>query len=271
MKGVYFVILFYLFKVAISDEDLKVACITQYLKEQGRLDEDFPESNKNECALVLPIVFPILKDRFATKMSEIKSECVSTQLKTDGLVDYLMKEEIIKNLTEFSAQEVTKKLDDTRQIIRNILENAAEVCGSEITYEDIHDKYLLIMNETKAIAMYCMLTLVIDTGIIDVGNLEINPSNIDTTKIECESVLNAARINVARVVKKEFKNQNMPQCTMNCAMRVYRRNKMFENSIAMAFSEKLDISPEINERNKENIQARIEFFSKGIIRCFLKN
>ncbi|CRK92415.1 CLUMA_CG005980, isoform A [Clunio marinus] len=272
MKGVYFIIFLCFFKVAISEKDVKETCIIQYLKEQGRLDEDFPSPTKavESCAMIIPFILPIMKDRFATKMSEITSECFSTQLKTDGLVDYLMKEEIFENLTEFSAQEVKKELADTRQMIEGILNYAAEVCESEISNKVIHDKYLIIKNETRAITRYCLSKFVIDAGIIDAGNLDINPSNIDTTKIECESGLNAVRINAEKLVKKEYKEQNIPQRRINCALREYRRNKMFENSIAMGALQNLDMSPEIKKRNEENIQANVESFSRGIIGCFMR-
>ncbi|CRK92413.1 CLUMA_CG005972, isoform A [Clunio marinus] len=278
MKGVYIILLFCLFELSASDKDTGITCLIKYLKDHGRLEEDFPLPQKpahaQACDAVVRLVLPTIEREFLSKLSEkesIKSDCVSAQLKKGGLLDYLIKEEVIESSTDLSNQEVMKKLAETRETIKGILDNAAVFCNSDATYAGLFDKYLGLKNESLSALQshYCMAKYVIDEEIIDVGNVNINPSNIDTAAANCDTVISNAKAEVEAQLRDKYKEQNLSQSKINCIMRSFRRNKMFENSIALGALENLEISLETKRENKERVENKMESFVTGVFGCFM--
>jgi hypothetical protein len=159
------------------------ACIIQHLKNRKKLSQDFPydtQPDSVKCRLVMPLILKHLEDALHQKLSEnedIKVDCIMSHLKNVSALDYMLMREIIPMSRSLENSEITQKTRNTTKILRRILINGANKCGSDRSYSGLFDDILGLQNMSLAVLQhnYCFTKYAIENKLIEVKHINLNP------------------------------------------------------------------------------------------------
>lgn len=251
------------------------ACIIRYLKSKNRLDEDFPVSDSvdtSKCNLVMPIIMKAFEAALCKKLTDEKSieaECVMEYLKQEGAMDFMLVEEVIvmsKGLNEEKGKQI---IEETKEQLRIVFEDAAKVCKSDPNYGGLFDDVLEIRNESLAVLRrdYCFKKFVIESKLIDVKDVDVNPRKISTSNIDCQTMIKNNRLEREKKLEQTLKSRKMPKDQIQCIMDKFQIERAFDSNLALEVIDQIDVTIEVRRINRQNIAKRLEKFINAIFMC----
>lgn len=258
-----------------SNLDIGNACVVHYLKEKGRLDENFPypaNVEHSKCRLVMPIIMRAFEGALCAKLSEketIKADCVIREIKEAGALEYMLMQEVIVMTRGLEEEVMKQKLEELKEKLRVSFESAAENCESDPTYGGLFDDVLEIRNESLAVLRqnFCFTKFVIESKLIDVEDVDINPKKIVTSNIDCTTMIKNNRIERENKLMETLENRKLPKEQIQCIMDKFQIERAFDSNLALEVIDQIDVTLEVRRINRENIAKRLENFIKGIFLC----
>ncbi|CAG9806659.1 unnamed protein product [Chironomus riparius] len=254
-------------------EDDSNACIVRMLQEKGLLDHDFPHDGQPRMCFLVQTVVTSLENGFYTKFDEkesIKADCVKTELKNNNFVYRAMKKEIIESSKMLSRDDINKMLNENKEDMKNVLNDAAKDCQSDPTWAGIFDEILDITNTSKTVVEqnYCSLKTSIDKKLINIGDFDINPHNIDTSKIDCDKIIEELKTEIDEKLRSEYNKKGLSRSSVECVINNFRNSRFYEISIAIGALEKNDIDSAVRAENKEKLTPQLQSGIAGLFSCF---
>lgn len=258
-----------------SNLDAGNSCVVQYLKDKNRLEDDFPapaEIETSKCRLVMPIIMSAFEMALCSKLSEeksIKADCVMDVIKGAGAFEYMLKQEVVLMSKGLKEEDSKRRLEEVKEKLRNIFENASTICDSDPTYAGLFDDILDIRNESLAVLRqnYCFTKFVVESKLIDVENVDFNPKKIATSDIDCTTLIKSNRIEREKKLLDTLKARNLTQEQIQCSMDKFQIHRAFDSNLAIEVIDQLDLTIEVKRRNRENIAKNLEIFVKSIFLC----
>lgn len=216
--------------------DVTEACMVQFLKEKGKLNNNFESAIEptEECLEKLPIMIQSLQafvENEIKKVMPFESECLLGEIADRDTADHLITIYVVR-LNKFLSENVlTAQLESSRAQLKQDLESIALRCEVDSkSFVKIFNKNLGIRNETlEALEHnYCVTKYCMDSKILELENYETNPNQIPTDDINCTAIIDIDRNNA----EKEFADEYITTAEMiaakNCIMQVYRDEKRYE-------------------------------------------
>lgn len=258
-----------------SNLDIGNACVAQYLKDVKSLEADFPipaDLEKSKCRLVMPLIMAAFESALCSKLAmedTVKPDCVMAEIKKDGVMEYMLMQEIIVMTKGLDEETVKQKLEDIKEKLRISFENAAKVCDSDPSYGGLFDDILEIRNESLAVLRqdYCFTKFVIDSKLIDVKGVDVNPKKIATSNIDCPTMIKNNRIEREKALAETLKRKNLPKEQIQCTMDKFQIERAFDSNLALEVIDQLDVSIEVKRINREKIAVQLENFIKSVFVC----
>ena len=136
-----------------SAEEESEACMIKLLKEKGLLNSDFPNSNHIARCFLMSSIISSLESGFYLKFDDkegIDADCVKNELKVKKFIYYVIKMEIIEKSKNMPEEDIKKTLNENKQEMKNILNEAATTCNSDPKRGGIFDDVLDIKNTSQA-------------------------------------------------------------------------------------------------------------------------
>lgn len=268
-------IIFVLTECKPSNLDVGNACVVQYLKDKGRLEDDFPAPASIEvakCRLVMPIIIKAFEGALCAKLTEkesIKADCVMKEIKHGGALEFMLMQEVVVMTAGLDEDDSRQKLEDIKENLRLIFESAAKICDSDPTYAGLFDDVLEIKNESMAVLRqnYCFTKFVIESKLIDVTDVDVNPKKIVTSNIDCTALIKSNRIERERKLLDTLKSKNLSREQTQCIRDKFQIERAFDSNLALEVIDQLDVSLEVRRINRENIAKQLENFIKSVFNC----
>lgn len=273
--AVLFVTSFLVTTVHLSNLDIGNACIAQYLKDKGHLEEDFPVSAVSatpQCRLVMPIVIKAFEAALCSKLREnesIKADCVMKEIKAANAMEFMLMQEIIVMTKDLEEEKMKKKLEVVKENLRTVFENAAKTCDSDPTYAGQFNDILEIKNESLAVLRqnYCFTKFAIESKLLDVKDIDINPKKIVTTDIDCKAMIMKNRLQRENKLMESLKTRQLSKEQSQCIKDKFQIERAFDSNLALEVIDHIDVTLEVRKRNRENIAKRLESFILSIFLC----
>ncbi|CRL02763.1 CLUMA_CG016114, isoform A [Clunio marinus] len=258
-----------------STLDVGNNCVALYLKDQKKLEEDFPTSvdiDASKCRLVMPIIIKAFEAALCSKLLDhksVKADCVVDKLKSEGALEYMLMQEVILMTKGLEEDDMKMRIEDIKEKLRNIFEDAAKVCESDPTYAGLFDDILEIKNESLSVLRqnYCFTKFVIESKLIDVDNIEINPKKIATSNIDCQTLIKNNRIEREKKLLDTLKTRNLSKDQTQCIIDKFQIERAFDSNLALEVLDQLDITLEEKRINREKIAKQLENFIKAVFMC----
>lgn len=251
------------------------ACIIQYLKNKKRLSQDFPfdaQPDSAKCRLVMPLIFKHLEVALLQKLSDkedIKVDCIMAHLKNVSALDYMLMREIIPMSRSLENSEITQKTRNTTKVLRRILINGANKCGSDRSYSGLFDDILGLQNMSLEVLQhnYCFTKYAVENKLIEVKQVNMNPRRIPTTNLNCEEMIDIQQISKERQLLSKLNDRKLSREEVQCIMDKYRSEKAFDSNVALEVVDFLHISYEEKRANREKIANALERYIKSVFTC----
>lgn len=251
------------------------ACIAEYLKEQGKLEEDFVSSgtfHPSKCTLVMPLILTAFERALELKLSNkssINSNCVIVELKKNGAMDYMLKQELLTMTKSLDEEETKIRIEETKENLRMVFEEAAKKCDSDPSYGGLFDDILEIRNESLAVLQqnYCYTKYVIENKLIDLEEVDVNPKRLAISNIECEAKIASNRIEKENKLRSSLELKKTPQKTVECIMEKFQSSRAFDSNLALEVIDQIDASLEDKRRNREKIAGKFQEFITSMFSC----
>lgn len=276
-KSLYTELLFFLAVLycEASNLDIGNACIARYLKDRNKLEASFPvphEIEPSSCRLVMPIIMKSFESVLCKKLTEkesIRADCVMDVLKKEGALEYMLKQEVVLMSKEFNEKDSKLKLEDVKEKLRNIFEEAARICDSDPTYAGLFDDILEIKNESLAVLRqdYCFTKFVIESKLIDVKHFDFNPKKIVTSNIDCQTMIKNNRVEREKKLLETLKTRNLTKEQQQCVMDKFQIDRAFDSNLALEVIDQIDVSIEVRRANRERIAKMLQNFVRSIFMC----
>lgn len=252
------------------------ACIIQHLKNKKKLSQDFPydtQPDSVKCRLVMPLILKHLEAALLQKLSEkdqdIKVDCIMGHLKNVSALDYMLMREIIPMSRSLENSEITQKTRNTTKVLRRILINGANKCGSDRSYSGLFDDILGLQNMSLEVLQhnYCFTKYAIENKLIEVKHINLNPRRIPTINLNCEEMIDIQQITKERQLLSRLNERNLSNEEVQCVMDKYRSEKAFDSNVALEVVDFLHISYEEKRANREKIANLLEKYIKSVFTC----
>ncbi|KAG4073193.1 hypothetical protein HA402_002582 [Bradysia odoriphaga] len=258
-------------EICTADDELNYrneyeACIVQYLKGKGKLNEAFqlkvaPPSTR--CPVVFQqfepnIVFNTDFDNSLQSLIMVQSIieypnialCLNDKFEAKGAIDYFMKIHMLLRADNVNDTQLNK----TRNKFKKMLKEIAVGCVSDDTnFIKIFNYVLGIVGETLVAQQqeYCLTKYVVDNKLLELKNVDINPHHIDHESVNCDHIVDVER----NKTKKDFRDKlsaisNVKE-SLDSVMEAFKNHKGFDWLVALKLLNSLDIPSQVREyRNK---------------------
>lgn len=251
------------------------ACVVRFLKDRKQLRDDFPVStdlDTSRCRLVMPLIMHVFEKALCSKLSEEKSinaECVMSEFKSSGVMDLMLKQEVVLMSKDLPEDESKKMLEEGKNELRRIFHSASNVCESNPTYAGLFDDILEFKNESLAVLRqdYCFTKYVVESKLIDTQDIDINPKRIVTTNIDCQAMIKSNQIERQEKLVKSLKSKNLTSEQIQCVIDKFQIERAFDSNLALEVIDQVDVPLEVRRRNRENIAKKLENFIKSVFIC----
>lgn len=275
LAGLIFATVFVTVESKPTTLDIGNACIVQYLKDNERLPDNFPapaDIQATTCRLVMPLIIHAFEKALCAKLSEqdtIEAECVIKEIKSAGALDLMLMQEIIVMSKGLDEEVMKQKLEEIKENLRIVFENAAKNCESDPTYGGLFDDVLEIKNESLAVLRqnYCFTKFAIEGKLIDVKDVDVNPKKIVTSNIDCKTMIMNNRIERENKLLDKLKTKSLSKEQVQCIMDKFQIERAFDSNLALEVIDQLDVTLEVKRLNREDIGRRLENFIKSIFLC----
>lgn len=238
------------------------ACMVEYLKKNGKLESDYPMPpgyNEQACSTSIASAIRLLGYALEDKLAEIDTGgCLIRELRNSSFVDYMIKIEVIDEASHIKEEDQKRKTAETREKIREILEEAARKCNSK-------------GNDTSIVRReknFCTAKYVLDNKYLVLENFNVNPKNISTTNIDCDGIINDARNKTRNEYKVVLETKGLADHRILCVMRKFETLKVFDWGLAIAVLERIEASEEEMTRNSNIIEEKYNQIKRSIMSCY---
>lgn len=177
----------------------------------------------------------------------------------------LVKISIIENSYNLSDSERKTQLDETRNELKQNLEQIATQCHTDDkNFISIFNVHLGIKNETLEVLRYeyCTAKYIADNKFLEMGNVEINPHHIDTESVNCDNV-----IDMDRSKEENGLSDKLPAQEKECIMNAYKNDKIYELIIALKVANNLEFSRESRNLEINRISQKMTVFAFTPLLC----
>jgi len=260
--------------VYASEYQVGNACMVQYLKGKGLLDESFPSDNPSPyCRLAIAPVMQGLEKGFKAQLASkegVKTECIYPKLNDAGFVDQLMKLEVLM-ASNGDKSETERLLKETKASIRQTLDTAASDCDSDPNYGDVFSNIIPSNNQSLAVLQrdYCLLKHLTAGDFLRLTIENENPNNIETTNLDCAAVIKADQ-GKAENEKQALIEKSMPSKSMlNCVMKTFRESHIYEKEAALKYIDAMNSMDSDVKAERMRISESLKTFVHGIFACAL--
>lgn len=257
--------------------DVGNSCIARYLMERNKLEHDFPIANTADlenafCRLVMPIVLKSFENVLCQKMREkesINHDCVMDFLKKEGALDYMFKQEVILMSKSLTEEDSKFRLEDVKEQLRNIFEEAARICDSDPTYAGLFNDILEIKNESLAVLRqdYCFIKFAIESKLLEVQDVDFNPKKIVTSNIDCQTMIKKNRAEREKKLLETMRTRNLTEDQIHCVRDKFQIERAFDSNLALEVIDHIDVPLEVRRANRERIAEKLEKFIESIFIC----
>lgn len=247
-------------------------CLLIFAKEDGVLREDFPVTTKINviCDVKKQIFRDFMVDFIEGTLMLIdtsKVDCLMKAFEAAKLLEHLYIIVALNELKYYPEDVKEPELFETNQKAKDILEKSADTCGAEPSYDGYFDDILLKTNSTDA---YCFIKVVSDEKIINLRELNVsrNPKNISTEDIDCDKIIRADRLEKEASAMGKY-SKMFTDLDVECAMKKYRKEKMYEYQRAYFVITDLDYPISLLLQEMGELQSVIRAFPNSIETCSL--
>lgn len=257
-----------------NNEDDSEECLEVYLKQKGKLGDDFPvRQSTSTCNLVtiftITIMEGIVENSIKEEISNNNTECLIREFKNKETLDLLVKLDVIGD-SKLSESKIKTETNVTRNELRQDLSKIALQCETDAdSFLSIFNSYFGIKNVTLA-AMehnYCFANYAADNELLPLKNVDLNPNGIVTTHINCNAIIRKERRQEESRVRERTKEKKRKIKT--CVMDAYRNNNIFDYYIMSQVLEYLEFSKEVKDEQTNQIGEKIAEYSLTLFMCFL--
>jgi hypothetical protein len=251
------------------------ACMIKFVMDKGLLSKDFPYAGTpRTCSLVQPVI-SAMEDKYYSSFDgkeSIKADCVKQELKNNSFIYLLLKKEMVEKSKLLSREEINRMLDENKKNMKKVLNDAAEACHSNPTWEGIFDEYLDITNKSKSVAEknYCSLKASIDHKFVDIGDININPQNIDTSKVDCNKIIEDSKADFYEQLRDENTQMGYENDKVDCIINSFKNSQFFEISLALNALESNPIDSAVRAQNKDKLNKKLRSAMFRTFSCFVE-
>jgi hypothetical protein len=229
-------------------------CLVQYLQTKGKLSADFPsaEPAPPDCDFETQLFIHVIK---ASVFNSIEDEipnaasCLIKQVDDNKeVVDYIVKINLLATSRSVNESERPTQVEATRNQLKEDLAKIATHCLTDYKqFINIFiDLRLGLKNDSLTVLQhdYCLAKYAVDNQLVEFGEVEINPRHIDLDSFNCEQILEADRNKSAKYFNDANAETFKGEEAMNCAVNVYKNDRIYDWRVALLVIKNLDFSVE---------------------------
>lgn len=250
---------------SVTAQEESEACIVQYLKENGKLDNSFPSTPPTAlCHISMPFSLSVVRSKnndLIEKSFPNKASCLIKEFANKTSVDFQLKIGIIKN-SNLTESDLKTQLVDARNEFKTSLEDIASQCG-------VNDTFISLFNSDLGIKTlksdYCFAKYVVDEGLLPLINIDLNAYHIETKTVNCSSFIEEE----ARIHEENFSSR--VYFYKECMLNAYKSGKIFDWYVAGIVLDNLEDQRVSKNVERKNVFKKFTKFSMAIASCSYNN
>lgn len=249
------------------------ACLVEYFKENGKLDQSYPTPpgyDQRICAFIMTFTIAVVQTLYVEKLTEEdKVECIKEQWTKRDLVEYMIVQGLLEDATHIKLEEQKTQINAARTKQRKIMKQTARKCQSDLRYGGAFDEILgLDISSPAALeAHFCFTKYVTENGFIDLKNINGNPQHIETANIDCEVIINDQKTKLRSQFEEKLKKNKASTSKRNCVLGLFDTQKAFELELTTKVLALIKISPADKSRNRGAVQERLQNYVMQTMSC----
>lgn len=253
-------------------------CYADHLRRHGLLETDMEAEPFNGDSYLCEVILTttaeaVYKDLFEefNKTEEFHGAagCIVDTLKKSNWSDLDIKERVYA-VSDFSDEEMTKKIQELKALQSNISSEAIVSCMADKEFGELFDIIYNKEEDTDLVADYCARRFAVTNKLIDtsVYHVEENPHNIKTEDINCD-VINKQHFEEAEVELRQhlLKDIHENVYKADCLIRKYHDNHYFNNTLVVALLGEIGITDEQKKIEKKKFIRRMIKITKTLMEC----
>jgi hypothetical protein len=269
--------------LGIAKASLNTECMVKYLKGIKLLELSYPEAEGTFYhSLFCSTIIDSIKNQTETKLNNLlirygSRECLMNSFRRYNFADYLMKLDLLMNLTDTQEEPNKLELELAEDVLYTIVGYTSNDCFGVRDYLKRYVLRYLFDSSKPELRMkqrqYCDLKYVVNHNMIEVENVNFNPENITIEGLDCEDMLAQEKSKARKQFKiqaEDYISKNAKRCSLPEVMDRYDDSNPFDNIKTAEVLGRMPLSQEDVEKYRKKLRPQREKYLILILECFYR-